>query len=157
MKNKKNFDPSDEKAAENAAVNLIKYRMRSEKELIFRLKNKGFEENVIYEIIEKFKKYNLLNDKVFAYHYAYDKMALNNKGSILIYNELKGFGIEVNIIIEALNKIKEEIDVYSVIKNIIEKKFIKEKNFLKIKDYLYKRGFEREEIESVINDIGGEE
>jgi regulatory protein len=56
------IDPFDEKAAEKAALSLIKYRIRSEKELFQRLKMKGFSEETSLSIIEKFKDSGLLND-----------------------------------------------------------------------------------------------
>jgi protein-export membrane protein SecD len=44
------IDPFDEKAAEKAALSLIKYRIRSEKELFQRLKMKGFSEETSFQI-----------------------------------------------------------------------------------------------------------
>lgn len=156
-KKNQNTDPFDEKAAEKAALNLIKYRIRSEKELFQRLKMKGFADETCLKIIDKFKDNGLLNDELFAYLFSYDKLTLDKKGPIYIKNELKRLGVEEEYIDNALNKISEEIDIQEIITEIAKKYYIKTKDELKTKNYLYRRGFEPDIINCVIEDLRGDQ
>jgi regulatory protein len=155
-KNQK-IDPFDEKAAEKAALSLIKYRIRSEKELFQRLKMKGFSEETSLSIIEKFKDSGLLNDELFAYLFSYDKLTLDKKGPMFIKNELKRLGVEEKYIDKALNKISDEIDLHEIATEIARKYYTKTKDELKTRKYLYRRGFEPDIINCVIEDLRGDQ
>lgn len=154
-KNQK-IDPFDEKAAEKAALSLIKYRIRSEKELLQRLKLKGFSEDVCLKIVDKFKENGLLNDEIFAYLFSYDKLTLDKKGPIYIRNELKRFGVEEELINNVLKKISEEINIFEIATEIATKYYNKTKDELKTRNYLFRRGFEPDIINCVIEDLRGD-
>jgi regulatory protein len=49
-----------------SALNLLSYRMRSQKELMVRLQQKGYSQEHIEETIEKLKSQKLINDSQFA-------------------------------------------------------------------------------------------
>ncbi|MDO7976205.1 RecX family transcriptional regulator [Oceanotoga sp. DSM 15011] len=155
MKNKK-IDPDDPAAVEKAAASLLKYRMRSEHELKFRLKMKGYSEQNIENLIKKLKKHNIINDNMFAYYYSYDKITLSEKGPKYVFIELKKLGVDESIIYTTLEKIKEEVDIYEIAKNVSSKYYQKTKDILKTKNYLFRRGFETDTIEFVIRDLGGD-
>lgn len=150
---KKIFDPNDIKAAEKAAEYLIRYRMRSEKELFWKLKKKGFSDEIILELIEKLKTYKLINDKVFAYHFAYDKLTLSKKGPLIIKMELKKLGINDYLIQDTLNQLTNEINVYEIAFELGKKYYEKNNDLNKTKNFLYKKGFESSTIDYVIADI----
>ncbi|MBL5982177.1 RecX family transcriptional regulator [Petrotoga sp. 8T1HF07.NaAc.6.1] len=156
MKNYKKIDPKDEKAAEKSALNLIKYRARSEKELSSRLKEKGFDEEVIAKVVEKCKKSGLIDDKLFAYLYAYDKLTLDNKGPMFIQYELKRLGVDERLILEALEKVKSEVDINTIALELAKNYYEKTQDTLKTKAYLYRRGFEPDIINCVIEDLRGD-
>lgn len=155
MKNYKQNN-NNYQAAEKAAAFLLKYRMRSEKELYDRLINKGFEKKIINELIDNMKKMKLINDDLFTYSYLYDKINLNLKGPLLIKEELKLFGIDHDTFYNQLKIIEDEIDFHEIIKKIITKKMKTDTDLNKIKNYLYKKGFEKKYIEKAIEELGGD-
>ncbi|KAF2956153.1 regulatory protein RecX [Marinitoga sp. 38H-ov] len=156
MKKKKIIDPFDESAAQRSALNLLKFRARSEYELKQRLLEKGFDEKTIDNVIVKLKEFKMIDDELFAYFYAFDKMTFNKKGPRLIKLELiNKFHINEDIAYKGLEKAMEEVDLKEIIREIIKRK----ENYddkRKIKEYLYKKGFEGYMIEEVLNEVGGE-
>jgi regulatory protein len=156
VKNYKKINPKDEKAAEKSALNLIKYRARSEKELSDRLKEKGFDEEVIDKVIEKCKKSDLIDDKLFAYLYTYDKLTLDKKGPMFIQHELKRLGVDERLIFEALEKVKNEVDINAIALELAKNYYERKQDVLKTKAYLYRRGFEPDIINSVIENLRGD-
>ncbi|KLO23086.1 hypothetical protein X275_03865 [Marinitoga sp. 1197] len=154
MKKKKKIDPFDEDAAQKSAINLLKYRNRSEYEMKQRLIEKGFDEIVVNNVISKLKKYKLLDDELFAYLYTYDKLTINKKGPYIIKMELLNkFHISENITENAIDKVLEEINIKEIIRNII---LSQKKDKRRIKEYLFKRGFDIYLIEEVLDELGGE-
>jgi len=153
MKKYKKINSKDEKAAEKSALNLIKYRARSEEELSNRLKEKGFDEEVIGKVVEKCKKNGLIDDKLFAYLYAYDKLTLDKKGPMFIQHELKRLGVDERLIFEAIEKIKNEVDINAIALELAKNYFEKKQDILKTKAYLYRRGFEPDIINCVIENL----
>ncbi|SHE43663.1 regulatory protein [Marinitoga hydrogenitolerans DSM 16785] len=157
MKRKKSVDPFDEDSAQKSAINLLKFRARSEFEMKSRLLEKGFDEGVIDRIIDKLKEFKMLDDELFAYFYAYDKLTLNKKGPYIIKMELsRKFHIEENIIYAAIDKVLKEINLKEIIRDIILSQLKLKKDKRKIKEYLYKRGFDMYLVEEVLNEVGGE-
>ncbi|MBM7560118.1 regulatory protein RecX [Marinitoga litoralis] len=153
---KKKIDPFDESAAQRSALNLLKFRPRSEYELKQRLLEKGFAEETINNVILKLKEFKMVDDALFAYLYAYDKMTYNKKGPKLIRLELiNKFHIDEDLVYKGIEKALEEVDLKEIIREIIKKKEnYNEKR--KIKEYLYKKGFDSYIIEEVLNEVGGE-
>ncbi|OQY09888.1 MAG: RecX family transcriptional regulator [Marinitoga sp. 4572_148] len=157
MRKKKQIDPFDEEAAQRRAINLLKFRARSEFEMRNRLLEKGFDESVVDKTIEKLKEYKMLDDELFAYLYAYDKLTLNKKGPFIIKMELKNkFHIEEDVIYKAMDKVLQEIDLQEIIREIALNQLKHKKDKRKIKEYIYKRGFETYLIEEVLDEVGGE-
>ncbi|KUK83473.1 MULTISPECIES: regulatory protein RecX [Petrotoga] len=156
MKKSKKINPKDEKAAEKSALNLIKYRARSEKELSVRLKEKGFDDEVIGKVVEKCKKNGLIDDKLFAYLYAYDKLTLDKKGPLFIQHELKRLGVEESLIFESLDKVKNEVDINTIALELAKNYYERKQDILKTKVYLYRRGFEPDIINCVIENLRGD-
>jgi len=152
---KKN-DPDSLADAENSAAHLIKYRMRAEKELRNRLREKGYNSNIIDELMLKLKKIGMIDDHKFAYLYMYDKVTLNKKGTIAVSNDLLQLGVERYIVDETAQKVKNEVNIYDIAKEVAKKYLSTKNDFLKLKKYLFRRGFDTEIIEYVIKDLGGE-
>ncbi|AEX85764.1 hypothetical protein XO10_06730 [Marinitoga sp. 1135] len=154
---KKKIDPTDIMQAEKKAISLLKYRARSEYELRKRLLETGFYKETVDEVIEKLKRFDMINDELFAYYYLYDKITFNYKGPFLLKMELiSKYHIEEEIIYKALQKVLEEINLKEIIREIVKKQKRLGKDSRKIKEYLYKRGFEIYQIEEVLAEDGGE-
>lgn len=156
MRPMKKTDPDSLVDAENSAAHLIKFRMRSEKELKLRLFKKGYNENIIDELILKLKKMGIIDDNKFAYLYMYDKVTLNKKGIIAVSNDLLKLGVEKQIVDETAQKIKKEVNLYDIAKEVAIKYLSTKNDFIKLRKYLFRKGFDTEIIEYVIKDLGGE-
>ncbi|HEW91049.1 MAG TPA: RecX family transcriptional regulator [Thermotogaceae bacterium] len=138
------------------ALRLLKYRTRSEEELRRRLKNKGFKDTEIENLIFEFKEKGLVDDIKFSYLFAYDKLTIQKKGPKLIEWELLKLGVKKEIVDEAISKVLQEVDEEKIIREILMKERIdlengKEKRRLYSK--LTKRGFNYYSIESVLSSI----
>lgn len=138
------------------ALRLLKYRARSEEELRRRLKNKGFKDTEIENLIFEFKEKGLVDDIKFSYLFAYDKLTIQKKGPKLIEWELLKLGVKKEIVDEAISKVLQEVDEKKIIREILMKEGIdlengKEKRRLYSK--LTKRGFNYYSIESVLSSI----
>lgn len=157
MKKKKIIDPFDENAAQKAAINLLKFRVRSEYEMKNRLFEKGFDKTVIEKVILKLKEYDMLNDELFAYFYIYDKLTINKKGPFLIKLELLNkFHIDEDIIEKAFKRVFEELNLKEIVREIVASQLKLKKDKRKIKEYVFKRGFDKYLIEEVLDEVGGE-
>ena len=62
--------------AKNISMRLLAKRMRTEKEIIDRLKQKKFDEKIISTTVQEFKKINLINDDEFAERFINDSLLL---------------------------------------------------------------------------------
>jgi regulatory protein len=146
----------DEEAALRTALNLIKYRFRSEEELKKRLIEKGYSIDIVNKVIEKAKKNGLVDDKLFAYLYAYDKLTLDKKGPIFIQHKLRELDVDDYLIHEALERVKSEVDLIEIATELAKFYYEKKRDILKTKDYLYRRGFEPDIINCVIENLRGD-
>ncbi|MCB2203117.1 RecX family transcriptional regulator [bacterium] len=84
--------------AKLAAERLIGTRMRSERELRRRLKEKEFPEEIIDETVSTFTRVGLLNDREFAEAFVRDRLLLRPRASSVLRRELRGHGIDGEIV-----------------------------------------------------------
>lgn len=101
---------SAEKAKiKNQAFRLLRYRVRSCQELRARLKSKGFDKNLIDDVIQELIEDNTLDDRKFAESFINDYTHLKPKGSRFIYRELLKKGISREIINSLIKKRDEQL------------------------------------------------
>ncbi len=141
----------------NDALRLLKIRLRSEWELRHRLKEKGHFDEEIETVIDLLKNKNFIDDKRFAYLYAYDSLSLKKKGPVKIRYELRQLHVDDADIEEGLKKALEEIDIKPIIESLLKKYAPK-----KFREVLYRHGFDydsvaKEVIEKITNGRGDEE
>ncbi|MDK2886104.1 MAG: regulatory protein [Thermosipho sp. (in: thermotogales)] len=118
------------------ALRLLKFRIRSEKELALRLKEKGYSDEEIEDTIKELKNKGFIDDEKFAYLYAYDSLTLHKKGPFRIRMELIKLGVDEYIIEDAINKVLSEVDLEE-----IKKEITKGLNEKKAREVLYRKGF----------------
>ncbi len=141
------------------AYNLLRIQPRSEKELSFRLKKKGFSESTSKETVSLFKKNGLLNDLKFARGWVDARLKSNPKGDIVLRYELTTRGISGNIIDKVLSENPECEEV--IAKRLAGDRIKALRGLPKLKakkrlhDYLVRRGFKRDIIEEVVNRVVG--
>jgi len=145
--------------AKEKALNLLSYRARSVDEVKTKLKQRGFSEEVIEFVVKDLLDVGLLNDKTFAALYIGSRMAQKPMGKRLLRRELMLKGIDEEIIEQAIaaeyQDLSEEEIACQLIHNRIPQDqgadFIKKKK--KITDFLFRRGFDWEVINTVIRKV----
>lgn len=88
--------------AREACLRLLGYRARSRRELSERLRRKGFDERVIGAVIENLEGVGLVDDEGFARAWVQERMANNPRGALGLRWELRGKGVEEELIRQVL-------------------------------------------------------
>jgi regulatory protein len=146
----------EKRSARNYAYKLLGLRARSEKEIHNKLKQKGYDENIILEVIKTLKNYNYLNDIEFAEHFATDRVKNKKIGEKLLRVELFKKGIPEKIINETIKKVFSENNELELAKELVKKKMPHLKNLeplkakKKLSDFLLRKGFDWDVISQVV-------
>ena len=90
--------------AKETALRFLSFRRRTEKEIKDKLKQKGFDENIIKRTVEKLKEYDLINDLEFATAWVKERLEYKPRGKKLLRQELWKKGIKKEIIDQALEE-----------------------------------------------------
>jgi len=145
------------KKAMEAAYRILSIRSRSEKELKEKLIRKGFEENVVNEVIHSLRDKGYLNDADFALNLAQYLSRTRNYGLIRIAEELRKKGIPSGIVRDTLIRLKGEIDEKEMVIHSLARKLrgndysgMDEKEKKNIVHYLYRKGFPLSTIYEVL-------
>lgn len=142
--------------AKDKALKLLGYRARSTSEIRTRLKQAGFEEIAIHNVIEDLSRTGLLNDTEFAEAFARTKLVQRPAGRFLIHQELRGKGIDEKIIEKTLNQIYEETSEKDLAEQLIQKRLSRlqdsddPKEKKRLTDLLRRRGFNWDIIEQIL-------
>lgn len=143
--------------AYNHAVILLSRRSHSEKELRFKLKQKGITDGVD-EAIEKLKYHGYIDDLAFAKSYAEELSAFKGFAKRRIILELKEKGVSSDIIDEALCNFDYD---EAVLTDIIKRKYMRylsdEKGIRKTVNALLRMGYSYSEIKTALKNISEEE
>ena len=86
-----------------AALRLLDYKWRGEKELERKLKDRGFEVDVVRATVEKLKSDKWLDDDRFARQFAISR-ARSGIGTLRIRRELETIGVEIERILPAVRE-----------------------------------------------------
>ncbi len=136
----------------NYALNLLSKSVKTEKEIITKLKKRGYVSEIIDKVIFKLKDYGYVNDEEFAEKYinSYSK----NKGKRLLKNELKLKGVSDAIIEDKFLSVENELE--TAIK--IAEKYVKNKpTDIKTKQkcykYLLSKGFSYDDSKTATDKV----
>ena len=148
---------SPEKAKEYAFL-LLKFRLRSERELLGRLKQKGFSEELSQDTVNFLKDKQFIDDRVFAKGWVSSRLK-RPFGLRRIKQELVQKGLDKEIIEETFVQAKEDYDEGSIVRQLAEQRFSRLEGIETIKAkqrvyaYLMRRGFSPDLIVAVINKL----
>lgn len=92
-------------AAHSAALSLLSYRRRSERELSQRLRLRGMPPDVIEEEIQRLRNAGLLNDEAFAQTWVEERMP--GRSQRLLRYELLGRGVNATLADEAVSAVDD--------------------------------------------------
>jgi regulatory protein len=151
MSGQKKYTP--EAKAKSSALGSLAMREHSALELKQKLLNKNHDQVLVEKLIISLQEDNLLSDERFAE--SYWRMRSNKGyGPTRIAKELEMKGVSSRVI--EWSKQENDIDFYAIIQHVYEKKYksvpwsdYKEKS--KRQAFLYRRGFDHEYINSVID------
>lgn len=139
----------EQNKANNYAISLLSYRARSEKEIMDKMTQKGYEKVLISNTITYLEKHNYLNDREFAIIFAKEKYNLKKYGKRRIETELYQKGVDQVIIDEVLNEIFDREDEYNTALELAQKKLRtsyknddKDGQYRKLGGYLQRRGYD---------------
>ncbi len=97
--------------ARAAALRLLRYRPRSERELLNRLQAKGWDNSVAREIVERFKGVGLVDDRQMAEGYVQSVLSDDQPHSRFeVRYKLKLLGISDEIVEDALSVWGDEVE-----------------------------------------------
>lgn len=131
----------------------VLYKKRTESEV--REKFVDVDENLLEDVIEFLKDYNYINDEEYIERSIAEFKALKNISLKEISYKLLQKGINKNLLDNYISSHYDELLDFEIrsAKNIFNKK-IKNMEIPDIKDFLYKKGYKSESINSALEDLG---
>jgi regulatory protein len=98
-----------------AAYRLLKYRQRSENELVIKLSAR-FEKVIIDSVIDHLREIRMVDDVTFAKHWREQREILNPRSKRMVYLELNKKGIDKAVINKVLCNFDDEENAYRAAK-----------------------------------------
>lgn len=144
----------DEKGqALSKAVKYLSGNLKTEKQIKEYLKKKEYSEITIDYVLDKMREYKYLDDNHYAKSYV---LTYSNKyGKLKLSSMLKSKGVSSEIIDEVLQEIETPSNIQVVAEKYLKNREITYENLNKLSRFLYSRGYEFDEINSVINEMKG--
>ncbi len=144
------------KNARSKAIKYVSFRLLSEKELVVKLQSKGFDEEIIRNVLDDLKSIGYINDKIYAQKFVFERSKLKPKSKKMLKFELINKGISEDIIDEVLDNF--EYDEVTIMERLIKKKFGKydlsePQVEVKVISFLLHRGFSLEVIKQFLYNI----
>ena len=140
------------------AIQYLKRKARSEKELKDYLRKKEYPQAAIDRAIERLTAEGYLNDANYAKLFVHEQQLLTSNGPAKIRFELEKRGISTVMIEEALREYPKELQnekMAKIIAKMIRSNHNKSNGILKRKmmDYLSQQGFDRSDISDALEKI----
>ena len=140
--------------AKQKALAILKYMDRTEQELILKLKQADYTDNIISDVITYIKKYHYIDDLRYAINYIRSKKDTKSKRQT--YGELIQKGVTKENIEQAFCEEYEDED--TALQKAIKKKTndinnLPEEEKVKLISSLYRKGFQLDSIKKYINSI----
>jgi regulatory protein len=88
--------------AREAALRLLRYRLRSQREVSQRLRRHGFSGEIIHEVITSLTHEGLLDDRRFALAWAEHRQSVSHAGPQRIRAELRAKGVSRSVVEESV-------------------------------------------------------
>ncbi len=144
--------------ARDYAFLLLKFRLRSHREIYERLKRKKFTEEIIKQTLDFLESKGFIDDSVFAKAWIESRIK-RPLGLRRLRQELKIKGINEGIIDSKIVEIKKNYSEADVVRGIAEEKFNKLKTIeprkakKRIYDYFIRRGFSPDVVIDIVNQL----
>lgn len=143
-----------EKARQDA-LRLISYRPRSVAEVERKLRQKGYDEQVIAAIVERLQNVELLGDEAFARYWVEQRETFKPRSRIALRQELAQKGVSRNVIEQVLTDLDETAAArHAATRQARRWRHLPEEVFrVKLGQFLQRRGFHYEVIYPVIDEV----
>ncbi|MFH1996275.1 MAG: regulatory protein RecX [Candidatus Omnitrophota bacterium] len=139
---------------------LLNVRPRSEKELRDRLKQKGYGDSVVTQVLDDLKRVGAVDDAKFAKFWIESRMHLNPVGAVVLRHELASKGIVESVVEDALvssgcsAESEYEIARTMAVGRIERLRRIdKRKAAKRLFDFLARRGFDYGVIHKILDEL----
>ena len=145
--------------AKKYVYTILARRMYSTNEIRKKLKEQGYTDEIIDNVISMMEGYGYLNDKTFAEEWIQSRRLNNPKGKIVLKRELTQKGIEGDIIEEAFNQSFDESQQSEIALDMARRKsrsYINDDPISarrKLQGYLIRRGFDFETVRNVVDKV----
>lgn len=138
------------------AINLLSRGLKTKKQILTYLSDKGYMPKVCDYVTQKLVEYRYVDDKNFAQ--CYTKMTQKSKGKRAIAYEMKQKGVSDEIIQNCLDEIEDQKEVaLSLAQKYLKNKPLDQKTKEKLYRHLLSKGFSHEECFYAMNKCFEEE
>jgi regulatory protein len=140
-------------------LRLLSRRIYSRYEISSKLKNKGYPEKIIADLILWLEDNNYINDELFAEMWAQFRLQNKPIGRYKLNQELRIKGVKQDIIQKVIDKTYIEMDELTLARNLIKEKTASAeiKNIRidpkKIYNFLLRRGFSTEISKNIYHEL----
>ena len=145
--------------AKKYVYTILARRMYSSSEIRKKLKEQGYTDEIIDNVILMMEGYGYLNDKTFAEEWIQSRRQNNPKGKIVLKRELTQKGIEGDIIEEVFNQSFDESQQSEIALDMARRQSRSYRNDdpisarRKLQGYLIRRGFDFETVRNVVDKV----
>lgn len=139
--------------AKETALRYISYRPRTVWEVVKKLTQKGYHQDIISHIVLFLKEYGFLDDQEFAEMWLRSRTGEKPCGRVRIYHEMMRKGIDREIIEESLSIITPEKEE-TMARLLVERKYHKTGfDYKKMEGFLLRRGFEQNIVRKIMDEF----
>ena len=145
---------STHQKAKNAALRLLSYRSRSEKEVQRRLQGR-FSTDVIERTVSNLRRQGLLDDATFAKEWREQRERFRPRGPAVIRQELQKLGVDREVIREALSDFDASANAYQAGSKYASKLSIEDANDFRrrLGGFLHRKGFEGDVLRRAVEQL----
>lgn len=148
------LDITEREIIKNKIIVLLSYRQRSKKELKDTFVSKGYNIDNVLIVIDKLEQRKYLDDRLFTKMMASHLVKEKNLGRYMVEQKLLHYGIDVSEMEPIVSDLYKKYPPSKTIKKILNKKKISIgntlKNKLKMINYLKRKGFHFDDINTII-------
>jgi regulatory protein len=145
--------------AKKVGLSFATYALRTEKQVRLKLRDSGFGELIIVQVIDFLKDFNYLSDEVFAENFIKAKINRKYYGYLRLKRELSEKGIHEHIINSYLPKFYTQDIALDTARKSAERKLRsisfreEKKKKTQVKDHLFRQGFSLDLIQVILKEL----
>jgi regulatory protein len=145
--------------AKKVGLSYATYALRTEKQVRLKLRDSGFGELIIVQVIDFLKDFNYLSDEVFAENFIKAKINRKYYGYLRLKRELSEKGIHEHIINSYLPKFYTQDIALDTARKSAERKLRsisfreEKKKKTQVKDHLFRQGFSLDLIQVILKEL----